>query len=120
MLQLVFADCGQRLLREQLLRVAQLLQLEYELIHVLHALANIAFSLLRGQLELVELLLQLGNCIVLTLDLILLYNEQTLPALVLFLQCDDLVTAALVLLKHFSKIFIGLLSILLNFSLNQG
>ena len=119
LLDFVLVNGGQRLVRQDLLRLAVLLELENELVDVLRAHTDTSLLLLCLQLELVQLFLQVCDVNVLILDLVLLHNQQALHALMLFLESNYMITATLVLFEHFTEVFIGFLGILLDLSLDQ-
>ena len=69
--------------------MSKLLELEYELIDILRARANLVLCFLRLRLHLLELGLQLSNLAILLPDLSLFHLEHTLHILVLVFQSYD-------------------------------
>ena len=95
-----------------------LFKLEDKLVDFLSATAHVALSGIGLHVESVQLLLQLGNLLILALDLLLFNVEQTLHVRVLLLEAANSVIFASVLLKKLAKLLVRINGKLLHLALD--
>ena len=95
-----------------------LFKLEDKLVDFLSATAHVALCGICLHVESVQLLLQLGNLLILALDLLLFNVEQTLHVRVLLLEAANSVIFASVLLKKLAKLLVRINGKLLHLALN--
>ena len=95
-----------------------LFKLEDKLVDFLSATAHVALCGIGLHVESVQLLLQLGNLLILALDLLLFNVEQTLHVRVLLLEAANSVIFASVLLKKLAKLLVRIDRKLLHLALD--
>ena len=95
-----------------------LFKLEDKLVDFLSATAHVALCGIGLHVESVQLLLQLGNLLILALDLLLFNVEQTLHVRVLLLEAANSVIFASVLLKKLAKLLVRINGKLLHLALD--
>ena len=95
-----------------------LFKLEDKLVDFLSATAHVALCGIGLHVESVQLLLQLGNLLILALYLLLFNVEQTLHVRVLLLEAANSVIFASVLLKKLAKLLVRIDRKLLHLALD--
>ena len=115
---LVLVDRSEGLVTEHVLRLGVFLQLKDELVDFLSATAHVALRGVCLHVQPVQLLLQLGNLLILALDLLFFDVEQALHVRVLLLQVADCVVFATILLEQLAKLLVRVNGKLLHLSLD--